>query len=201
MPAIAGFGVPFVLVTYLALQAGGFDLVLRSQVGIFVWWVILLGVGAGLLPVIRLTRIGWTGVAILGGLLIWTAVATISWTESTERSLIELSRVATLSGILALLVLVQAREGLRRSVCALGAAVAFIAAIALLSRYQPGWFPDRGIPNAFPNYVVCQDITFVHFMVCRLLFAGIKRLIIIKQTTSNGRNDGDKYCIDNHFSY
>ena len=151
MPAIAGFGVPFVLVTYLALQAGGFDLVLRSQVGIFVWWVILLGVGAGLLPVIRLTRIGWTGVAILGGLLIWTAVATISWTESTERSLIELSRVATLSGILALLVLVQAREGLRRSVCALGAAVAFIAAIALLSRYQPGWFPESGIPNTFPN--------------------------------------------------
>ncbi len=150
LPAVAGFGVPFVLVTYLAMNAGGYDLVLRNQVGLIVWWAILLGLAAGLLPVVRINRAGWIALAVFGSLVVWTAIATLTWTESTERGMIELSRVSTLLGVFFLLLLVQAREGMRRSISAVGAAVAVIAIVALASRFQPDWFPASGIPESFP---------------------------------------------------
>lgn len=150
LPAVAGFGVPFVLIVYLAMEAGGYDLIVRSQVGIIIWWVVLLGVVAGLLPLTRITRAGWIGFAVVGALVLWTAIATFTWTESTERSMIELSRTLMLFGVFLLFLLLQGRESLRRSVSAVGAAVAVIAVVALASRFQPDWFPTSGIPENFP---------------------------------------------------
>lgn len=150
LPAIAGFGVPFVLIVYLAMEAGGYDLIVRSQVGVIIWWVVLLGVIAGLLPLTRITRAGWIGFGILGVLVLWTAIATLTWTESTERSMVELSRVSMLLGAFLLFLLLQGRDSLRRSVSAVGAAVAVIAVVALASRFQPDWFPASGIPETFP---------------------------------------------------
>ncbi|HTU14852.1 MAG TPA: O-antigen ligase family protein [Solirubrobacterales bacterium] len=149
LPAVAGFGLPFLIVVYLALEAGGYDLVVRGQVGIIAWWIVLLGVIAGLLPLTRVTRGGWAVLAVLGALAAWTAAA-LTWTESTERGLIELSRVATLLGIFALMLLLQGRDGFRRSVAAVGAAVAVVAVVALASRFQPDWFPASEIPADYP---------------------------------------------------
>ena len=70
LPAVAGFGVPFVTVVYLALEAGGYDLIVRSQIGIIIWWMVLLGVIVGLLPRTRITRAGWIGIGIVAALAI-----------------------------------------------------------------------------------------------------------------------------------
>ncbi|MGA7397249.1 MAG: hypothetical protein WBW62_07355, partial [Solirubrobacterales bacterium] len=109
LPAVIGFGIPFVLVLFLAIEAGGYDLVLRSQAGIIIWWVVLLGAIAGLLPVARVTRAGQITLAVLAGMMLWTAIGTFTWTESTERSMVELSRVLMLLGVFALFVLTQGR--------------------------------------------------------------------------------------------
>ena len=151
LPALAGYAVPFLLVLYLGLESGGYDLITRSQVGILVWWAVLLGVAAGLLPVIRITRSGWIMLAIMGALVAWTALAALSWTQSTERSVIELSRSLVLVGTLLLLLLVQGREGLRRSLGAVGAAAAVIAVVALASRFHPGWFELPQFPENYPK--------------------------------------------------
>ena len=49
-PAIAAWTLAFSVVFYLALSNGGYDTIVRSQVGIAVWWIVLLGALAGVLP-------------------------------------------------------------------------------------------------------------------------------------------------------
>src|SRR5215213_9917071 len=50
---IVSFGVVF----YLALRGGGYDLIVRSEVGLLAWWGVLLLAIVGLIP--RLPAIGW----------------------------------------------------------------------------------------------------------------------------------------------
>ena len=38
------------IVLYLAIDGGGYDIVVRSQVGVVVWWVVLIGAASGLCP-------------------------------------------------------------------------------------------------------------------------------------------------------
>jgi hypothetical protein len=44
------------LVVYMGLNGGGYDSVVRSDVGVIVWWVVLAGALLGVLPVGRMTR-------------------------------------------------------------------------------------------------------------------------------------------------
>lgn len=151
LPALAGSVAPFALILVLALEHGGYDLVPRSQMGILAWWAILLGVAAGLLPVIRVTRSGWIMLGIMLALAAWTALAALVWTQSQEGSIIEVSRVVTLLGFLLVLILLQGKEGIRRSLAAVGAAAVVIAAVALLSRFHPSWFDLPVLPDNYPK--------------------------------------------------
>ena len=66
----------FVPVSYLALSGGGFDIVTRSEVGILIWWGLLLGAIVGIVPRTRWTWAGWVATALLMGFLAWTWIAT-----------------------------------------------------------------------------------------------------------------------------
>lgn len=176
LPALVGFGLPFVMVLFLALEAGGYDLVVRSQVGIIVWWVTLLGLLIGALPIARVTRPGWIALAVLAALVVWTGIATLTWTESAERGMIELSRVATLLGILCLLLLTQGRNGLRHTTGAVAAAIAIVAAVALASRFHPGWFPESGIPENFPVSRLSHPLEYWNALAA-LLAIGVPPLV------------------------
>jgi len=147
-PALAESVLPFALVLYLALRGGGFDLVVRSEVAIAIWWVLVLGAVAGLLPRARIGRVGWLGLGLLAAFAVWTALG-IGWSESAERSAAELGRVASYLGVLALVVATQGKGGLMRTVYALAAAIGLVAAIALLSRLQPSWLPNNDAPTFF----------------------------------------------------
>lgn len=150
----SGFGIPFLLVLYLAFASGGYELVSRSQVGIIVWWAVLLGIVVGVLPAARITTAGRIVLAIVGALFVWTLAGTLFWTESTERSVIELSRVATLSGVFLLMILIQGRDGLRYAVAAIAAAVAIVSVIALFDRFEPDLLPfgtDYAFPADYPR--------------------------------------------------
>ena len=62
------------LVGYLAFANGGYDTIVRSQVGIAVWWIVLVGAVLGVLPG-RLSAAGWVAVGLLVAL---TAFAGLS---------------------------------------------------------------------------------------------------------------------------
>lgn len=147
--AAVQFVLPFILVVFVGLKAGGYDIGIRSQVGIIVIWLALLGVALGLLPVARVTRAGWIGIGVLGGLALFIGLGALTWTESTERSMIEFSRVLMLLGVFVLVLLVQGRDGVEWSVTGVAAGVAVICAVALASRFEPGWFNVPALPQGF----------------------------------------------------
>ncbi len=138
--ALSGSVLPFALVFYLALKGGGFDTIVYSEVGIAVWWILVLGTLAGVVPVARITRAGWVFVGVLGAFAVWTALG-IGWSESSERSVAELGRVGVYLGVFALALSLQGRDGIRRTVNAVAAAIALVGVLALLSRLHPSWFP------------------------------------------------------------
>jgi hypothetical protein len=138
------------LVLYLGLDGGGYDIVVRSQVGVVVWWIVLIGAAWGILPSGRLTRVGWGAIVIFGGFVAWTALAS-TWSLSSERSLAELSRVASYLGILLLAVAIHRdrEQAVRHTVNAVALAVTAVAALALVSRLFPSAFPAAQATGAF----------------------------------------------------
>jgi len=130
------------IVLYLAIDGGGYDIVVRSQVGLVVWWIVLVGAALGLLPVVRLSRIAWAGLALFGGFVAWTALAS-TWSISSERSLADLSLVACYLGVLVLGVAIyrDRQHAVRHTVNAVAAAVVVVAGLALAARLRPDLFP------------------------------------------------------------
>ena len=149
-PWLAQAGLPFLLVTYLGLRGGGYDAIVRSEVGLVAWWLVLLGAAIGALPFARLTRAAWIALGVMAAFVAWTGLG-IAWSESAERSVAELGRVSALLGVFVLALSVQGRDGLRRTVAGVGAAVVVVAGVAVLSRLHPAWFPDLDAPRFFPE--------------------------------------------------
>ena len=138
------------LVLFLGIDGGGYDLVVRSQAAIVVWWVVLLAAAWGLLPAGRITRAGWAGLALLAVFVAWSALAT-TWSESADRSLEEVSRLAGYFGVLVLGLISfdDRRSAVRHAIGAVATAVVLIAGLAVLSRLRPGLFPAAQTTAAF----------------------------------------------------
>jgi O-Antigen ligase len=137
LPAwLLGFG----LVVYLGLKGGGYDPLVHDQVGIAVWWIVLAGVVVGALPRQRLTPLAWAALGLLIAFALWTALS-LGWTESAEQTSADLARVATYLGVLALALLARGPGALRQTIAAMGAGIAVVALVGLLSRLHPAWFP------------------------------------------------------------
>jgi hypothetical protein len=140
---LAGFILPFALLLYLGLKGGGYDQVVRSEAAIVVWAVVIGGALSGLLAVARPGRTLVAGVVLLAALTGWTALSMV-WTESGEQTFEEIGRLVAYLGVFVLGLGIQGRNGLRRTLAAVAAAIAVLAAFALTSRLNPDWFPvDR----------------------------------------------------------
>ncbi|HET8566500.1 MAG TPA: O-antigen ligase family protein [Solirubrobacterales bacterium] len=132
-----GFG----SVVYLGLEGGGYDPLVHDRAAIVVWWVLLAGTAAGALPRGRLGAKAWTALGLLAGFVAWTALS-LGWTENVERTAADLARVGGYLGLFALAVFSRGPRATRRMVAAVGAGIACVAAVALLSRLHPAWFPE-----------------------------------------------------------
>ncbi len=150
-----------VLVLYLALENGGFDAITRSEVGIAVWWVLLVGTAATALPLPWRSRAAIALIALLGAFAIWTALAFL-WTESSERTATELARVITYLGILILaLAAVGARgERARHLLGGVTFAVGLVVALAVLSRLHPAWFPANTLGIFLPGIEIERRLAY-----------------------------------------
>jgi O-antigen ligase len=140
--AAASWTLAFALVAYLALRDGGYDTAVRSEVGVAVWWIVLLGALVGLLPA-RIGRAGWVAIALLAGFAVWTGAA-LGWTEDTESTMVELGRLSAYLGVLVLAISLQGRAGARHTINGLASAIGLITVLAVLSRLHPQAFPPNG---------------------------------------------------------
>lgn len=130
----------FLLPLYLALEGGGYDGVVWGQVGVAIWWVVLVGCAVGAVTLANIGRGGLLAVALFAAFAVWTGLG-ISWSHSSERSVIELARISFYVGIMLLALAAMRRGGVRHAVNGVAAGIGLVAALALLSRLHPAWFP------------------------------------------------------------
>ena len=132
----------FLLVLYLALKNGGFDVVQRSEVGIAVWWIVLVGTLVGAFAPGGESRLGRLMLVVLALFAAWTALS-LSWTESDGRTAIELGKVTAYLGFFALALAVQGAGRWRPLLMGVTAGIGTVTALAVLSRLEPSWFPQQ----------------------------------------------------------
>lgn len=142
LAGIAAWLLPAVLIVYLALNNGGYYTIERSEVGVAIWWLVMVGTAVGALPVAGGTTAGRVMLGMLALFAGWTALS-LSWTESAERTAVELGRAATYLGVFALALAVQGQGRWRQLIHGAAAGVAVVTGIAVLSRLEPNLFPER----------------------------------------------------------
>lgn len=147
--AVGAWLLGFVVVFYLAAAGGGYDPVVHGEVGLAVWWIVLSGVLGGVLAA-RIGTAGWIAFGLLAAFVALTAIAT-TWSESVERTVAELARVATYLGVLGLGLLVVAGRPARPLVNGLASGFAAVAVVAVLSRLHPVWFPANDHAEFLPE--------------------------------------------------
>jgi O-Antigen ligase len=129
----------FTLVSYLGLKGGGYDPLVHDQVGIAVWWIVLVATAVGALPVNRPSSLAWLALGLLAAFVAWTALS-LGWTESAERTSADLARVAGYLGVFVFAVFAVSRVEARRLVGAVAAGIVLVSTVALLSRFEPNLF-------------------------------------------------------------
>jgi O-Antigen ligase len=136
-----GFATAFVLTLVLAFDGGGYDLVIRQQVGLTIWALIALGLAVGLLPRARLTPAAWTA---LGGFAAFAGLnlVALSWTESDERTTAELARVLQYGGLVTLAYLALNRYTWGGAAFGVAAAAVVVPFFALGARLFPDALHD-----------------------------------------------------------
>lgn len=144
----AVFVLTFGGVILLGLQQGAYDVVVRQQVAVVLWWLLALALLAGLLPRTRPAAPGWVvivALVLLGG---WTTMSLL-WTSDDARTLIEVARVAMHLGVVVLVATALDRHTWRPAIAGAAAAAAFITLAALSRRLFPGTFGEDVIAQAF----------------------------------------------------
>jgi Flp pilus assembly protein TadD len=149
------------LVLYLALENGGYDPIPRDQIGIAIWWALLLGVAVKALPVPGRTPAARATLGLLLGFAVWTALS-LSWTQSAERTATELARVATYLGVFALGVclVTRRRAGARQVLHGVTAGLALVAGLGVLSRLHMAWFPVNELGKVLPGIEIERRLAY-----------------------------------------
>ena len=149
------------LVVYLALENGGYDPIPRDQVGVAVWWAVLLGVAVEALPVPGRTRASLAVLGLLGAFGAWTAIS-LGWTQSAERTAEELARVAIYLGVLVLGICLATRRraGARQVLHGVAFGLGLVAALGVLSRLQMSWFPVNELGRVLPGIEIERRLSY-----------------------------------------
>jgi len=147
LAAVVTWGLAALLAVYLGLSGGGYDIVLRSELGLIAWWFLVLGLLTGTLPRSRVPRAGWVAAALLAGFLLWTWIG-LTWTSSHELTLDEVCRVSTYLGIFLLALLALTPQTARAALAGVGFGIAAVSLLAVMSKLAPSLFPS-GAASSF----------------------------------------------------
>jgi tetratricopeptide (TPR) repeat protein len=144
----AAFALAAGVVLYYALRGGSYDIVVRQAEALVLWFLLVLGYALGLFPRARFPR-GWLWViGAFVALTLWTALS-LDWSESAERTLAEVARVAHFAGIVLLAWGLLDRDTWRPAAAGLAFAAVVICGLAVASRLAPGSFPENSVKRAF----------------------------------------------------
>ena len=140
MSAALAFVGTLSLALLYALRGGAYDLSVFESYGLAIWWLIAVGVAVRVLPRSRPSRVTLLMLAALLAYVAWTGIS-LAWTESAERTSIELARSVDYVGVICLLAFSLDRDTWRPAAAGLGAGALAVCGLAVLSRLDPGAFP------------------------------------------------------------
>jgi O-Antigen ligase len=146
-PAVVFLATAGLLVLY-ALRGGSYDIVVRQEMGLAVWWLLGLGFALGVLPRAPIPPLRLMGAAALLLFAVWIAIG-LGSTESSERTTAELARVVAYVGILLLPLSLLDRHTWRAAVAGLVAAGLLVAVLGVASRLFPDAFPKDLVSASF----------------------------------------------------
>ena len=150
LPAVAAWLLPFAAILYLGLNNGGYDLIERSEVGIVLSLLLVVGTAVGAIAVPARSRSEVALQALLWLFAAWTLTALL-WTGDSERTVAEIARVATYACLFTVLLAVQGGGRWRHVLNGVTAGVGVIGAVAVLSRLEPNLFPELPTAEVFPG--------------------------------------------------
>lgn len=145
--------------TLLGRDGGAYDIVVRQEIAVVLWWVLALAFLAGLLPRTRPDRSGLLVIAGLVLLGIWTA-ASLGWTSSDERTVTEIARVGAHLGVVVLLATTLGPATWRSALAGLTAGAVALCLIALGSRITHGVFGADVVANAFSGATGTRRLSY-----------------------------------------
>ncbi|MGH2954140.1 MAG: O-antigen ligase family protein [Solirubrobacterales bacterium] len=131
---------------WLAIDGGGYDLILRQEVGVAAWWLLALGIAFGVLPRAQPSRDLRIAGAGLAALIAITALGLLG-TESAGRTFAELGRLLAYGGLIALAALALRPDLWRAAAAGLAVAALLVPALALASRLGPELFDGLAPPE------------------------------------------------------
>jgi len=131
-PALAVASIFFLL----ALDGGTFGLSSRNTAAIAIWWALLLGVLARVLPLATPPRAGLTACGALAGMAVLSLLSA-AWGASAERAFVEFDRVALYVGAFVLTLFLTTRGSLGRWLDGLSLMIVAVGLLALTSRLLP----------------------------------------------------------------
>ncbi len=182
--ALVAWLVPALLIVLLSLRNGGYDTIVRGEVGMVVWWALLVAVLVGAVGVPSIPRNAKVLGALLGGLVLWTALS-LAWSESDERSAIELARVLTYLGVLGLAVVLAAAGRGRQLLNGATAGVAIVVGLALLSRLEPSWFPEQDVGSFIPDIELERRLAYpLNYSSGLAVMAGLALPLLLRAAAS-----------------
>ena len=151
-PGVGAWALGFAPLVLLAFEGGGYDTIARSQAGIAVWWLLALGVLVGAVRPSLPGNRALVAVLLLTALGVWSWI-TVTSSESSERTIAEVARIATYLGFFLLALFTLDRRLAPALVLGVGSAISLIALLAVLSRLQPELFPTNETGEFLPAAV------------------------------------------------
>jgi hypothetical protein len=139
-----------VVVFLVAYDNGGFSESTRGFLGIGIWWVVILVVAFGFAPRVRMP----TGALVTGALLVAFAFLTLMsvfWAVDAGGAYLEFARVSIYVGVFVLVVIGSNRGNVGRWADGMALGLTAVTVVALISRFFPGSFPQRGLPVLLPE--------------------------------------------------
>lgn len=145
-------GAALVAVAYVTVAAsgGGYSTLFQAAMGLLLWWTVIIGLAARLLPRAAVPRAALAAGLCLAAYAVLTGLS-VGWASDDGQVFVELTRASAYLGAFALVVLLSTPGGARPWLTGIAAGLVVVAALALGSRLVPSLFPAEDIPRFLPT--------------------------------------------------
>lgn len=138
------------VVFVVAYDNGGFGESTRDMLAIALWWALILGVALGIVPLVRAPVAALVAGGLLAAFGFFTLLST-AWASDAAGAYGEFTRVALYVAVFAIAVVTSTRGNAGRWADGLALGIVAVTVIALISRFFPGSFPEKEIPQFLPS--------------------------------------------------